>query len=64
MTKNYPVNLKKYHSLKEAYMEHKEITEKVIGCAFRVYNQMGYGYLESIYEKCMHIIFESSEGFL
>ena len=55
MEKNYPVNQKKYHSLKEADMEYKEITEKVIGCAFRVYNQMGFGYLESIYEKCMHI---------
>ena len=36
-------------------MEYKEITEKVIGCAFRVYNKMGFGYLESIYEKCMQI---------
>ncbi len=36
-------------------MEYKEITEKVIGCAFRVYNKMGFGYLESVYEKCMHI---------
>jgi hypothetical protein len=31
-------------------MEHKEITEKVIGCAFRVYNKMGFGYLESVYD--------------
>ena len=36
-------------------MEYKEITEKVIGCAFKVYNKMGFGYLESIYEKCLHI---------
>jgi len=36
-------------------MEHKEITEKVIGCAFRVYNKMGFGYLESVYEKCIHV---------
>ena len=36
-------------------MEYKEITEKVIGCAFRVYNKMGFGYLESVYEKCMKI---------
>jgi GxxExxY protein len=43
------------HSLKEAIMQHEEITEKVIGCAYRVYNQMGFGFLESIYEKCMAI---------
>ena len=36
-------------------MEYKEITEKVIGCAFRVYNKMGSGYLESVYEECMQI---------
>jgi GxxExxY protein len=36
-------------------MEHKEITEKIIGCAYRVYNQMGFGFLESVYEKCLLI---------
>ncbi len=36
-------------------MEHKELTEKIIGCAYRVYNKMGFGFLESVYEKCMLI---------
>lgn len=36
-------------------MEYKEITEKIIGSAYRVYNQMGYGFLESVYEKCLAI---------
>ena len=36
-------------------MEHRELTEKVIGCAYRVYNRMGFGFLESVYEKCMLI---------
>ena len=36
-------------------MEHKEITEKVIGCAYKVYNKMGFGFLESVYEKCLLI---------
>ncbi len=36
-------------------MEHEELTEKVIGCAYRVYNKMGFGFLESVYEKCMLI---------
>lgn len=36
-------------------MEYEALTEQVIGCAYRVYNQMGFGYLESIYERCMLI---------
>jgi GxxExxY protein len=36
-------------------MEYRELTEKIIGCAYRVYNKMGFGFLESIYEKCMVI---------
>lgn len=36
-------------------MELEEITEKIIGCAYRVYNKMGFGFLESVYEKCLMI---------
>ena len=36
-------------------MEHEELTEKIIGCAYRVYNAMGFGFLESVYEKCLMI---------
>jgi GxxExxY protein len=36
-------------------MIHLEITEKIIGCAYRVYNKMGFGFLESVYEKCLLI---------
>ena len=36
-------------------MKYKELTEKIIGCAYRVYNRMGYGFLESVYEKCLLI---------
>ncbi len=32
-------------------MEYRELTEKVIGCAYRIYNKMGFGFLESVYEK-------------
>ena len=35
--------------------KHTELTEKIIGCAYKVYNKMGFGYLESVYEKCMLI---------
>ena len=36
-------------------MKHHDLTEKIIGCAYRVYNKMGYGFLESVYEKCLLI---------
>ena len=36
-------------------MEHRDLTEKIIGCAYSVYNKMGFGFLESVYEKCMLI---------
>lgn len=34
-------------------MHHKELTRKIIGCAYKVYNKMGFGFLESVYEKCL-----------
>ncbi len=36
-------------------MEHSELTEKIIECAYNVYNKMGFGFLESVYEKCLLI---------
>lgn len=36
-------------------MEHKELTEKIIACAYRVFNTMGSGFMESVYEKCIVI---------
>jgi len=36
-------------------MKYQELTEQIIGCAFHVYNRMGFGFLESVYEKCFLI---------
>ncbi len=36
-------------------LQYEEITEKIIGCAFEVINQLGTGFLESVYEKAMAI---------
>lgn len=35
--------------------QHADLTSKIIGCAYKVYNTMGFGFLESVYEKCMLI---------
>ncbi len=32
-------------------MEYDKVTETIIGCVYRVYNNMGFGFLESVYEK-------------
>ena len=36
-------------------MEYGELTETIIGCAYRVFNKMGFGFLESVYERCLLI---------
>lgn len=36
-------------------MKHEDITHKIIGCAYQVYNQLGFGFLESVYKKSMAI---------
>ena len=36
-------------------MKHEEITHKIIGSAYNVYNQLGFGFLESVYRKSMVI---------
>ena len=32
-----------------------ELTEKIIGCAFAVYRELGYGYPEKLYQKAFEI---------
>jgi len=36
-------------------IKHKELTEKIINIFYRVYNKLGYGFLEKIYENAMMI---------
>ena len=38
-------------------LEHKELTEKIIGAAIQVHKQLGPGFIESIYEKALMIEF-------
>jgi len=41
-------------------MEHEELTKKIIAAAYTVYNRMGFGFLESVYEKCLLIEFRKA----
>ena len=31
----------------------KELSDKIIGCAFKVYNELGSGFLEKVYENAL-----------
>ena len=36
-------------------MKHEDVTHKIIGCAYEVYNKLGFGFLEGVYKKAMVI---------
>ncbi|HLW66914.1 MAG TPA: GxxExxY protein [Gemmataceae bacterium] len=39
----------------EGAMKHADITEKIIGAYYKVYNTLGYGFLEKVYQNAMVI---------
>ncbi|MES2278062.1 MAG: GxxExxY protein [Bacteroidota bacterium] len=39
-------------------MKHKELTEKIIGCAMKVHSTLGNGFQEVIYQRCLAIEME------
>ena len=36
-------------------LQHQQITEQIIGSAFEVYNVLGYGFLERVYQRAMQV---------
>jgi GxxExxY protein len=36
-------------------MKHKELTSKIIECAFKVHKNLGFGFLESVYQNALAI---------
>ena len=40
-------------------LKHKEITHKIIGVFFDVYNELGHGFLESIYQRSLGLALEA-----
>ena len=39
--------------------KHREITQKIIGVFYEVYNELGHGFLESVYEKSLEVALNS-----
>lgn len=42
--------------MKTVDLKHSELTERLIGIYFEIYNELGYGFLESIYEKAFTML--------
>ena len=40
-------------------MLHDELTEKILGACFEVSNELGCGFLESVYEKALFVVLKS-----
>jgi PD-(D/E)XK nuclease superfamily protein len=40
----------------------EDVTKQIIGAAYNIYNKMGFGYLEKVYEKCMMIELSEIDG--
>ena len=34
-------------------LEHRDITEQIIGASFEVFRELGYGFLERVYQQAM-----------
>ncbi len=43
-----------------AILKHAEVTEKIIGVFYDVYNDLGYGFLECVYEESLAIAFQQA----
>src|SRR6266498_11305 len=43
----------------ERSLKHRELSEKIIGTFFEVYNELGHGFLESVYERAFELALTS-----
>ena len=47
--------MKDFQKLSDYPYKHAKITERIIGCFYTVYNTLGYGFLEKVYENSLTI---------
>ena len=43
------------HDSEEGKLLHEETTSKIIGAAFEVHDQLGYGFLERVYQRSLQV---------
>ena len=44
----------------DGFLKHGDLTQKIIGVFFEVYNELGHGFLESVYEKSFAVALTAS----
>lgn len=44
-------------------LKHGELTEKLIGIFFNIHNELGHGFLESVYEQAFSVLLAESNIF-
>ena len=42
----------------ETELIHKELAYRVVGCAMEVHWELGYGFLEKVYENAMRVLLQ------
>lgn len=47
--------------MQDKELRHEEITKAIIGCAFEVINELGAGFLESVYEKALLLALQQKD---
>ena len=46
------------HELKRSDLLYPELSFQIVGCAYEVHNELGFGFKESIYQKALAIAFK------
>lgn len=44
-------------------LKHRELTEQLIGIFFNIYNELGHGFLECVYEQAFSVVLAESKIF-
>lgn len=49
------------HDLKRNDLLYPELSFQIVGCAFEVHNELGFGFKESIYQKALTLAFKEKK---